>query len=854
MGAVEVAAGAGGTLSWKSRDPSWWNSAVQLSSNLSSSAKELTSTLASKMDQVPAALTGFTLPWQPVSSHKDQQQQQQQPLLLDQQQPSSLSGFDHPWNVVVLMEEEKKSPELPKPVQEQLPVAPGPSLTAADLRHLSKVGESRRRTKRMPVVMASSSSSGCNNNIDATTNRDVFSAAAASCASLHTAGLSSVSQRFLLGDDAQIDELRCNSMERLPRIENRFAKAIQLNVTQGSSSDIKYVNEASLVLSNAPSPNHSIGQALPCPSEDRSIINRQQAGSRPKTTLVHLANLEPAAIPKEDVFPGNSNTLSVIRLRKSSSISSEHGRKLANSLLFDSQALCAVESESPIVGGSMRVPRHLDTQLESSATVPSASLPTTPRGKSKSRASRLLQRLRLGGARKGKKDSGKKGVSKAGSVTTDFTCNHQHEDRHHEIMEGNHMHSGSLIQGCQCNDPTEVVKPEQKNTSRWPFNKWKWSSRSQSKVLSADPHTVDTRSSQASREFSTTTSKTAHHDDASKSFPEMIVRFSSPQLTKSASLDMGVKHRRGSSWGSGRDAASRQLLPPLAGNDIMAISNLERFSSSDPSKTSYVEVSLSSSSVCQSSKDSQEQDSGQKAEEEENTAEVFQDCESESKLVKRMSQSMGVLEWGRTQMPPLLLPEQKLTIEEVAALCSSPLKFLFKCREIELFNKFLRCQKKRITNSLHADNHDCFHIIHSGAECEVSSMVCALLMAWSMESTAPPAKANNWHLVPVVNIPRQSMHKHKDAAWLFDACGVDARALLFSDEVELEKLMKAGRIRTEEIGRDLLVTKNEVGSICTLLGEQLQMEAQFLLQARYMKTLLVFGAIPVAIAKAPFYH
>jgi hypothetical protein len=281
-------------------------------------------------------------------------------------------------------------------------------------------------------------------------------------------------------------------------------------------------------------------------------------------------------------------------------------------------------------------------------------------------------------------------------------------------MEGNHMHSGSLIQGCQCNGPTEVVKPEQKNTSRWPFNKWNWSSRSQSKVLSADPHTVDTRSSQASREFSTTTSKTAHHDDASKSFSEMIVRFSSPHLTKSASSDMGIKHRRGSSWGSDRDAASRQLLPPLAGNDIMAISNLERFSSSDPSKTSYVEVSLSSSSVCQSSKVSQ------KAEEDENTAEVFHDCESESKLVKRMSQSMGVLEWGRSQMPLLLLPEQKVTIEEVAALCSSPLKFLFKCREIEHFNKFLRCQKKRITNSLHADNHDCFHIIHSGAECGTS--------------------------------------------------------------------------------------------------------------------------------------
>jgi len=34
-----------------------------------------------------------------------------------------------------------------------------------------------------------------------------------------------------------------------------------------------------------------------------------------------------------------------------------------------------------------------------------------------------------------------------------------------------------------------------------------------------------------------------------------------------------------------------------------------------------------------------------------------------------------------------------------------------------------------------------------------------------------------------MNNPRQSMHNHKDAAWLFDACGVDAHALLFSDEV-----------------------------------------------------------------------
>jgi hypothetical protein len=68
-------------------------------------------------------------------------------------------------------------------------------------------------------------------------------------------------------------------------------------------------------------------------------------------------------------------------------------------------------------------------------------------------------------------------------------------------------------------------------------------------------------------------------------------------------------------------------------------------------------------------------------------------------------------------------------------------------------------------------------------------MVSALLTAWWMENTVlvpPPVmkkKTNKWHLVPILSIPRKSMHEHKDAAWLFDACGVDTRALLFSDEV-----------------------------------------------------------------------
>jgi len=100
-----------------------------------------------------------------------------------------------------------------------------------------------------------------------------------------------------------------------------------------------------------------------------------------------------------------------------------------------------------------------------------------------------------------------------------------------------------------------------------------------------------------------------------------------------------------------------------------------------------------------------------------------------------------------------------------------------------------------------------------------------------------------WHAIPVIDIPRHQMHKHKDAAWLFDACGIDAGALLFADEIETASLGEAERIKTSAIGRDVLVTRNEVGSVCTLLGEKLLAEAQCLLEARYMKTLLLAGIL-----------
>lgn len=66
---------------------------------------------------------------------------------------------------------------------------------------------------------------------------------------------------------------------------------------------------------------------------------------------------------------------------------------------------------------------------------------------------------------------------------------------------------------------------------------------------------------------------------------------------------------------------------------------------------------------------------------------------------------------------------------------------------------------------------------------EVSTMVAAMFYAWMQENTTSKAASDTWHAVPMIDIRRHLMHKHKDAVWLFDACGIDAESLLFADEV-----------------------------------------------------------------------
>ena len=65
-------------------------------------------------------------------------------------------------------------------------------------------------------------------------------------------------------------------------------------------------------------------------------------------------------------------------------------------------------------------------------------------------------------------------------------------------------------------------------------------------------------------------------------------------------------------------------------------------------------------------------------------------------------------------------------------------------------------------------------------------MVAAMAYAWFLENTVSKVTGETWHAVPMIDMPRHRMHKHKSAAWLFDACGIDPAALLYADEVALE--------------------------------------------------------------------
>lgn len=162
-----------------------------------------------------------------------------------------------------------------------------------------------------------------------------------------------------------------------------------------------------------------------------------------------------------------------------------------------------------------------------------------------------------------------------------------------------------------------------------------------------------------------------------------------------------------------------------------------------------------------------------------------------------------------------------------------------------------------------------------------STMVSAICYAWLLENRVRKEnkKSKAWNtnedeeeyvVVPVMNVKRGRMWKQREAAWLFYHVGLDVTSLLFSDEVttfhmlvcfgimpkcyklvhfvkqfgcaqvDLERLMMAGKLNILVTGQDILRNNGEVGSQCTILTDNYCEDAYELLDNLLLKKLLVY--------------
>ncbi|KAE8655197.1 Nitrate transmembrane transporter [Hibiscus syriacus] len=163
-------------------------------------------------------------------------------------------------------------------------------------------------------------------------------------------------------------------------------------------------------------------------------------------------------------------------------------------------------------------------------------------------------------------------------------------------------------------------------------------------------------------------------------------------------------------------------------------------------------------------------------------------------------------------------------------------------REISL-NGFLKDQRAKFEVILSGEGESKAKIILSGPSNSTSSMVAAICYAWLLDKRGKKSKGGDEVIVPVMNVRRERMWKHRQAAWLFHHVGLDATSLLFADEVDVETLMMAGQLSILVVGQDVLKTNGEVGSQCTLLTDNYCEDAYELLQTTMLKKLLLSGIL-----------
>ncbi|KAK8947206.1 hypothetical protein KSP39_PZI006448 [Platanthera zijinensis] len=203
--------------------------------------------------------------------------------------------------------------------------------------------------------------------------------------------------------------------------------------------------------------------------------------------------------------------------------------------------------------------------------------------------------------------------------------------------------------------------------------------------------------------------------------------------------------------------------------------------------------------------------------------------------------------------PPRILNESALRRSYSADKLSTPLISVSLCpkpgaeiepeEDVMQINSFLTRQRAMITRVSEGQVSSKAKIVLSSYCPNTSSMVAAICYAWLLENTREKKWVKEEVVVPVINMRREMMWEHRQAAWLFHHIGIDASALMFSDELDFEGLLMGKQLSLHVVGQDVLQTNGEVGSLCTVLTDNYCEDAYSLLQAPNLKKLLLAGIL-----------
>ncbi|KAJ8339629.1 hypothetical protein SKAU_G00342620 [Synaphobranchus kaupii] len=166
-----------------------------------------------------------------------------------------------------------------------------------------------------------------------------------------------------------------------------------------------------------------------------------------------------------------------------------------------------------------------------------------------------------------------------------------------------------------------------------------------------------------------------------------------------------------------------------------------------------------------------------------------------------------------------------------------------------------------------SEEHSGFHVVLGNEACDVDSMVSALSFAYFLFKTSGSSGRTP---VPVLNIPRSDFPLRTDNVFLLRESGLAQEDLVFRDEVDLQWLLRSGRLALTLVDHNVLpsndsdlegavvevidhhhlervpspscpVTLETVGSCATLVTEHIAQKAPEVLDRQV--ALLLYGSI-----------